>query len=224
MPPLRFERFDATCRAVVWRGEESREELLAALPHTWQQGLPTHPARAIETLCARRALLALAPDAAQTGFVKDQHGKPHLLADPSLHFSLSHSHQHAAALVSTRACGIDLQMRVDKITRLRSKFERADERAFISQQPDEIGALHVLWGAKESLYKLWGKRLIDWHQHLIVHPFEHAPGGGTFAGLVQKDGQQLRATLYFRWVGEFCLVCASADKPAALPGVDLAND
>jgi len=169
MPALRFERFAPDVRAVVWEGEESPEALLSALPEAWRGRLPTHETRIKETLSARRALLALAPEAAAAGFEKDEYGKPHLKGEKGLHFSLTHSHGHAAAIVSKAVCGIDLQRRVDKIIRLRSKFERPDERAFIERQPDEVGALHVLWGAKESLFKLWGKRVIDWHEHLIVY-------------------------------------------------------
>jgi phosphopantetheinyl transferase len=210
MPPLRFERFATDTRAVVWRGTESREELLAALPDAWQGSLPTNHTRQLDTLSARRALLSLAPKAAAAGFVKDAYGKPHLKGDGALNFSLSHSHGHAAAVVSPYACGIDLQKRVDKITKLRHKFEREDERAFISQQPDEIGALHILWGAKESLFKMWGKREIDWHEHLIVLPFQHTPGGGRLLGEVRKDKVYMQANMWFRWVDDFCLVAAIA--------------
>ncbi len=212
MPALRFERFAPETRAVVWEGLESPAELLAALPQAWSGHLPEKEARLKETLSARRALLALAPDAAKEGFVKDTFGKPHFRGQTKLEFSLSHSHGHAAALVSPQACGIDLQRRVDKITKLRSKFERLDERAFIERQPDEVGALHVLWGAKESLFKLWGRRLIDWHEHLIVFEFEHAPGGGEFKGEVRKDGVSIPAHLWFRWIGEYCLVAAVKDQ------------
>jgi len=212
MPALRFERFASEVRAIVWEAKESTQELLSALPETWRGRLPSHDDRIKETLSSRRALLALAPEAAAAGFEKDEFGKPHLKGESALHFSLTHSHGHAAALVSTRPCGVDLQLRVDKIIKLRSKFERPDERAFISRQPDEIGALHVLWGAKESLFKLWGKRVIDWHRHLVVFEFEHAPAGGHFRGEIRKGVEVIPAQLWFRWVGEYCLVAAIADE------------
>jgi len=129
---------------------------------------------------------------------------------PDMHFSVSHSHGHASALVSNRACGVDLQLRVEKITRLRRRFETPAEQAFIVNQPDEIGALHVLWGAKEALFKLYGKREINWLEHLIVSPFEHSPGGGAFYGRIQKNGVVLEAQLWFRWVDDYCLVAAGA--------------
>ncbi|MFK8056889.1 MAG: 4'-phosphopantetheinyl transferase superfamily protein [Saprospiraceae bacterium] len=211
MPPLRFERFAPEVRAVVWEGEESSEDLLAALPAGWRGRLPKHDVRVKETLSARLALLALVPDAAEAGFEKDEFGKPHLNGEGALNFSLTHSHGHAAAIVSAHACGIDLQLRVEKIVKLRSKFEREDERAFIDRQPDEIAALHVLWGAKEALFKLWGRRDIDWHENLIVFEFELAPGGGAFKGEVRKNGEVIPAKLWFRWVEDFCLVAAVAD-------------
>ena len=193
----------------MWRGTESREELLEALPIGWQDNLPAHPARAIETLSARRSLLALAPEAEHQGFTKDEFGKPHFTHHPNLHFSLSHSHQHAAAMVSEVPCGIDLQLRVEKITRLRRKFENEAEKAFIQDLPSEIDALHVLVGAKESVFKLWGNRDIDWHKNLLVKPFLLTPGGGTFQGEIRKDNQILNADLHWRWVDDYCLVVAT---------------
>ncbi len=211
MPALQFERFAPEIQAIVWEGSESPAELLDPLPEAWRGQLPHNDVRLKDTLSARRALLALAPDAARDGFEKDNFGKPHFKGLDTLEFSLSHSHGHAAALVSPQACGVDLQLRVDKILKLRRKFERPDERAFIEGQADEVGALHVLWGAKESLFKLWGKRLIDWHEHLIVYEFEHNPKGGEFKGEVRKDGVVIRAKLWFRWIGDYCLVAAVAD-------------
>lgn len=212
MPAIRFERYESTTRAVVWRGTESREELLEALPLQWHNNIPALPARAIETLSARRSLLALAPEAGKEGFVKDEFGKPHFAHNNSLHFSLSHSHKHAAALVSEAPCGIDLQIRVEKIIRLRGKFESTAEREFIQQQPSEVDALHVLFGAKEALFKLWGKREIDWHKNLIVKPFLLTPGGGSFKGEVRKNDELIKANLYWRWIDDFCLVVAVLDQ------------
>ena len=211
MPAIRFERFAPKIRAIVWEGSESPAELLAPLPEAWRGQLSKNAVRLKDTLSARRALLELAPQAAKEGFEKNSFGKPHFKGQAKLEFSLSHSHGHAAALVSPYACGVDLQLRVDKITKLRSKFENIEERAFIERQEDEVGALHVLWGAKESLFKLWGRRLIDWHDHLIVSEFEHNLSGGQFKGEVRKDGLIIPAHLWFRWIGNYCLVAAVTD-------------
>ena len=217
MPELRRERFAVAggreAAVSVWRGDDRGDGLLGELPAAWRDGLPAHPTRRAETLAARRALLALRPDAAGERLRKDGYGKPHL--PDGDHLSLTHSHGHAAALVAPHACGVDLQLRVAKIARLRSKFERPDERAFVAAASDEVGALHVLWGAKESLYKLWGRRAVDWHADLVVAPFAYRARGGGFAAEVRKGGRVISAAMRYWWVGEFCLVTAvqSADQP-----------
>ena len=210
MPELRRDRFDVPggrdAAVSVWRGDDRGDGLLGELPAAWRGGLPPHPVRRAETLAARRALLALRPDAAGERLRKDRYGKPHL--PDGDHLSLTHSHGHAAALVAPAPCGVDLQLRVARITRLRAKFERTDERAFVAAAADEVAALHVLWGAKESLYKLWGRRGVDWHADLVVCPFAHSPTGGTFAAEVRKGGRVIAAAVRYWWVGEFCLVAA----------------
>ena len=208
VPALRFERFAPEVRAVVWAARESTDELAAALPEHWRRGLPRHPSRARETLSARRALLALLPEAAPATLTRDRYGRPRLPDLPGVFFSLSHSHGHAAALVARSPCGVDLQRRVEKITRLRSKFERPDERASVARAADEAGALHVLWGAKESLFKLWSRREVDWHEHLVVRAFDYVPGGGSFLAEVRKTDPPIPARAWWRWLDEFCLVGA----------------
>ncbi len=205
---LQFDRYDDHARSVVWDCVESSAQALSALPAAWRERLPEHPDRLRETLGARRALLALGEELAAHPLGRDAYGKPFLEGRPDLHFSLSHSHRRAAALVSDRRCGVDLQLRVAKILRLRSKFERDDERAFIASQPDEIGALHILFGAKEALFKLWGARRIDWHEHLVVQPFALDANVGEARGEIRRDGAVIEAQLHYRWMGDFCLVVA----------------
>ena len=218
MPVLRDDRFAPDVHCVVWESTETAGALAAALPPGWRDVAPARPARQRETLGARRALLHAEPTLAARTLGKDAFGKPYLLGEPPRHFSLSHSHGHAAALLADVPCGVDLQRRDEKIVRLRTKFERADERAFVRAQPDEAAALHVLWGAKESLYKLWGRRGIDWTADMIVAPFgTEGTDGGDFTGEVRKDGQVVAARLAWRWVGAYCLVAAwrvlrSADR------------
>lgn len=215
MPLAYRHRLSDSAEVGVWRGTETHAELLDALPEQWTRRLPSHPDRARETLSARNALCTLLPGAVLHGFEKDEYGKPRLSGAPDLHFSLTHSAMAGAALVAAQPCGIDLQRRVDKITRLRSKFERADERACVSAHADEVGALHVLWGAKESLFKLWGARHIDWHEHLVVHAFDATAASGTFTGEVRKHGRVIGARLAYVWLDDSCLVTAIRDDGAS---------
>ena len=207
--PIVHEDLQPERSVAVWRGGDSIEDLRNNLPARWQTRLPKHPARVRETLSARSALLHLLPAAADSEVVKDDCGKPHL-AGHTQQFSLTHSHGYGGALVADSACGVDLQLRVEKILRLRSKFEREDERDFVSAHDDEVAALHVLWGAKDSLFKLWGRRVIDWHEHLIVDAFDARTDTGVFSGRVCKNGETIEAQLDFGWVGDFCLVSAFA--------------
>ena len=210
MPALRHETFAPRVHCVVWESTETAEALAAELPEGWRAVAPARPARQRETLGARRALLHAEPALATRALGKDAYGKPFLRGAPARHFSLSHSHGHAAALLADVPCGVDLQRRDEKITRLRTKFERDDERAFVEVQQDEVAALHVLWGAKESLYKLWGRRGIDWTADMIVAPFALDGDGGAFGGEVRRGREVVTARLAWRWVGAYCLVGAWA--------------
>ena len=207
---LRDSLLDGTGEVLVWAGTEPSAQLLEALPPQWRTPLPRHPDRRRETLAARRALRELIGRRAPGEIVKDTAGKPHLTTHPDLHVSITHSRGWGGALLARVPCGVDLQQRADKILRLRSKFERRGERAFVEAQTDEIAALHVLWGVKEALFKLWGEGGIDWHRHLVVHPFRYDAAGGECRGEIRIPGRRIGARCAYRWVGGQCLVCAIA--------------
>lgn len=209
MPALYHDCFGTRARYVVWASTEGVEALAEGLPPAWRQTASVHPYRQRETLGAKRALLSLAPELVRRTIGKDAHGKPQLSGEPPVYFSLSHSRGHAAALIAERACGVDLQLRDEKILRLRRKFERPDERDFVRSHASEIDGLHVLWGAKESLYKLWGLRGLDWTRDMTVRaPRRATRDGGTFRGEVRHAGALVTAELAWRWAGDYCLVGA----------------
>lgn len=209
MPLIYHQQHDDYTQVGVWRGTESTLELQQTLPAQWIKRLPQHPQRQRETLSARNALRTLMPKSAAPVFAKDAAGKPYLVHLADTHFSLTHSNAAGAAVLSNRPCGIDLQVRVEKILRLRSKFERPDEREVVAAQADEVAALHILWGAKESLFKLWGRRLIDWREHLLVDAFDAEANSGSFTGRVVKPEAVLHADLHYVWLDDSCLVTAT---------------
>lgn len=112
-------------------------------------------------------------------------GKPYLNRGP--HISISHGADKAAVISSRkRRVGIDIDRRRAKILKIEPKFIGESERAFIPIQ-DRMDYLHVIWGAKESLYKLCGgERPLSFQENMRVAPFALAEKG-RFACAVQKE-------------------------------------
>ncbi|RMF04840.1 MAG: 4'-phosphopantetheinyl transferase superfamily protein, partial [Bacteroidetes bacterium] len=165
--------------------------------------------RRLEWLAARQLVHQMSGRQQRGAFVKDGYGKPHLAHSP-WHISVSHSHKLAAAIASPSLCGIDIQFMVPKITRLAHRFLNAQEAASIVAA-HELDQLHFYWGAKEALYKAYGKGKLDFRQHLSVLPPTPWADSGQTKGFVKLSDQTLAFQLYYeRATAGYMLVWALA--------------
>lgn len=124
--------------------------------------------RRTEWLAARYLVHLLSDHSIREECLKDEFGKPYLQRESS-YISMSHSHDRVAVILDQeKNVGIDIQKRVNKITRIKDKFVAEDEWRFLTDQWNELDFLHVIWGIKESLYKAFGRREIDFRKHLII--------------------------------------------------------
>jgi len=120
---------------------------------------------------------------------KDTFSKPFFLHHPERHCSLSHSQGIVGALLSNAVCGCDIQVLVDKMPRLAHKFLSREEAGFVygHSNAEQFDLLHVFWTAKESLYKAYGLKSLDFRAHLRVEPFVWDGREATARGWVEKD-------------------------------------
>ena len=143
-------------------------------------------------------------------FLKDEFGKPHL-EDSRYQISISHSGEMAAAIAAPASVGIDIQGMVAKIERIAHKYMRAEEMASL-QPSTRLPHLHVYWGAKEALYKAYGRRQLDFCQHILIEPFAFDENGGNFRGTVQKESYLAEFDIHYRFVGDYVLVFGLAKE------------
>ena len=84
-------------------------------------------------------------------------GKPDLIQSP-YHFSLSHSDEYGAILISRQACGIDLQKEFDNL-KLATKILNDVEKEEFEETRFKIEYLNKKWAAKEAYGKALGTGL-----------------------------------------------------------------
>jgi 4'-phosphopantetheinyl transferase len=119
--------------------------------------------------------------------LKDEFNKPSLtIGGFPYHLSITHSFQYAAVIISkTRTVAIDMERFDERIQRVKYKFTRKDEFAYL--QPDEESKmLTVIWSAKETLYKYYGKKELDFKLNLRIAPFVYKPII-NLAGVIEND-------------------------------------
>ncbi len=82
-------------------------------------------------------------------------GKPYLDTYPDIKLSISHSDKYIALLLSKsyNYLGIDIEDIGEQVERVQRKFVDNNEEELLVSSNNKSLALHLLWSAKESLYK-----------------------------------------------------------------------
>jgi phosphopantetheinyl transferase (holo-ACP synthase) len=101
-----------------------------------------------------------------------------------------------------------------KIQRIAPKFMRNEESESLNSD-NSLAHLHIFWGAKEALYKAYGKKKLDFKAHIFVEPFAYLPKGETI-GKVKKEDFEANFNIYFEKIENYYLVFAEACEPKTL--------
>ncbi len=134
----------------------------------------------------------------------DEYGKPHLV-NFDYEMSISHSQDFAAVIISQKRVGIDIEEIQPKVKNIAHKFIRDEEMAFLSGDEDTaIKQMYVLWTGKETLYKLYGKRNLNFREHMAFEPFNLGSPGHA-KGYIRKDGLETSFTVTFEELNGYML-------------------
>ncbi len=170
--PLVFEKIlDPGTRLGVWLATEGDDffEQGIQLHETEKEEIAKLQARKkSEWLASRYLLHYLTGRDERLITLKDQSGKPYLEGNAH-HISLSHSGNYTAAIIADHATGIDIQVIQPKIERIVPKFLSPFEIEHLPQN-EMMKYWHIYWGAKECLFKAYGKGRVDFKSQLFIQP------------------------------------------------------
>jgi len=175
-------------RIVIWEITESldffREGLI--LTHYEQEFVESlNKKRELEWMASRYLMQKVLDIDIKAKLRKDTFGKPYLHQE-DVHISISHSHDYSAIAISPKVIGIDIQLELDKISRIAHKFISDQERTFI-EEDKSVAYYHAIWGAKESMYKAYGRKKVEFKEDMVVDKFVFDEDGYTFAGRLKKE-------------------------------------
>lgn len=159
-------------RIYIWRVEES-EELLAK--NTILTENSKQRVEGMRSEIHRRGYLSIRHLLAEAGYTDndlfyDEAGKPHLKDDS--YISITHSGIFTGIIVSKeKEVGIDIEKQRQKILSIAHKFTPIKEYKSISNINTLIRKLTVVWGAKESLYKIYATKGLSFLNHIYIHDF-----------------------------------------------------
>jgi len=190
---------------LVWEITESKEDLSHKLDLTTNSMERIASMRDIQHqkgfLSVRHLLKEVGYTDADLFYTPD--GKPHLRDGKRI--SITHSFDFSAIAISDFPIGIDMEKNREKILKIAPKFV-ADEFDFMAED-HVVDFLTVVWGAKESLFKIHPDGGLLFKKHLPVEPFKLSDK--KTKGWIKKEPYYEVFTIYFEKIKGYTLVYAT---------------
>lgn len=142
-------------------------EIQSETSQSYAENSPKSNARELENNAVQQILLELHPNCE---LIKDEFGKPHL--QPA-ECQINYSHSQKFLFWGTHSVyriGVDVETIRPQLLKIKHKFCRPDEFEFIPNL-EEISYLLAIWSAKEAIYKAYGKKEVDFREHMQILPF-----------------------------------------------------
>ena len=203
-------------RLAVWKITES-EHFFDRRLRLSPQGLSekekiSHPSKRLQFMASRLLMQELLSENHSKRVLKTGFGKL-VVPGSEVHISISHSGIYAAAAISDRNLGIDIQVPDARLLHLSKKFIGSAEAENLQKEKNlsPLDFYHLVWGAKESMFKAYEKGGLDFIGHLKVQPFEAKKTGdwGETTASLQKSEERKRYSIHFNRGRHFYLVVAS---------------
>ena len=218
MPLLFQKQIAAETKLGIWEITETEDFFLSSLnliASETEQLAILKGRRRLEWLAARYLTHQLMGTANRIPFLKDEFGKPHL-SGTNLHISISHSHDLASAIISSKLVGIDIQKIVPKIERIAHKFLTAEEIQNLHVDK-RIIHLHIYWCAKEAIYKAYGRKKVDFCNEIKIPSFSPDHDQSQFPGFLLKNSLKTPFQLHYSLLDDFVLVYAIENRLSNTP-------
>lgn len=197
----------------LWQITEGKLELLAKLQEGYQEDSfqkRSEQANALHYLASRCIIKEIFPRD-QVFLNKNEYNQPTLLVNQvPFHISITHAADMAGIYLSKENLpGIDLEKIDQRIARVKHKFMNRVELEFGGSE-NQIISQSLIWSAKEALYKVYGKKELDFREHLHIHPFNINQNNlGVFTGDIIKDDFIQKHRIHYQIIDNIVLTYTS---------------
>ena len=183
-------------KVLIWKIEESISKLQEGIVLS---GNSTTRLNSMKSQLHQRGFLSIRHLLKEVGYsdadlIYDEFGKPHLKNGKFI--SITHSFTFTAIIVSDKFhVGIDIEKQREKILKIAHKFTPFEEYKTIANVDALISKLTIVWGAKESLYKIYGKKKLLFLHHIYIEDFKFADEKTT--GEIRYNGENTAYNISF---------------------------
>ena len=195
MPLYKTITVNPHTKVFIWKVEESLEWLSEGI------SLTNHCAKRVDGMKSeihRRGFMSIRHLMAEAGYVDqdlwyDDLGKPHL--KDGQYISITHSFNFTGIIVSNQPVGIDIEKQRDKIIKIANKFTPLREYHTLANEEAIIRKLTIVWGSKESIYKVHAQPGLGFLEHIYIKDFDFEDA--VTRGTVTFEGEKTEYELEF---------------------------
>jgi 4'-phosphopantetheinyl transferase len=193
--PLVFEQQITSAKKIaVWQITEPIDFFLSRISAPFPHDL--HPKRLLEKTCCSFLLNDMLGEQIDSFLSNDIYGKP-ILNHSKTSVSFSHTRDLVACYIDIDGndIGIDIEYLRKQLPALSKKFINQEDSSPFN---DEWHYLFI-WSAKEVLYKMWGKKNLDFYKDLKIITSTDSEG------YIHKDNTNIITKIKFHKINDVIL-------------------
>ena len=190
MPLFADSNVSENLKIGLWKIEESIDQLLASVVFNEDERKMfakfAAESRKKEWLATRILLKEITGTWQNISYLDN--GKPYL-RNESTDISISHTPGYAAvSLRKEGPAGIDIQQKTEKILRIKDRFLSPAEAQHYTEIDQDQDWLHLVWSAKEALYKIYGDNKLIFKTDIEISTnFELGANGKVSANVLYNE-------------------------------------
>jgi phosphopantetheinyl transferase len=210
MPLLKNIALNDYTKLLVWKITETFDELFSSIA---LNDVSLARVEIMKSQSHQRGFLAVRRLLMEAGYSDfdlyyDEFGKPHL--GNGKHISISHSHDFSVIVLSDVNVGADLEILKEKTLKLAPRYMDVSHLENLSKS-DELIKATVVWGIKESVFKIKNERGISFKDNIFEDDFnlEDKKCGVS----LRFNDKTERFNIVFEFIENYVFVCAFSSVP-----------
>ena len=210
MPLLKTIALNDYTQLFVWKISETFDELFQSVA---LKDVSLARVDSMKSESHQRGFLAVRRLLMEAGYSDfdlyyDEFGKPHL--ENGKHISISHSHDFSVIVLSDVNVGVDLEILKEKTLKLAPRYMDVSHLNNLSKS-DELIKATVVWGIKESVFKIKNEIGISFKDNIFEDDFnlEDKKCGVS----LQFNDKTERFNIVFEFIENYVFVCAFSSIP-----------
>lgn len=209
MPLLKIKALREDTQLMVWKITESFEELFNSINLKEASMIRLSSMKSESHQKGFMSVRRLLMEKGYTDFdlYYDAFGKPHL--KDGKHISISHSYDFSIVVLSNENIGADLEILKEKIVRLAPRYMDVTHLDNLNVA-DRLKKAAVVWGVKESVFKIKNEVGISFKDHIFENEFVLADNKCNVE--LRFNNKVEYFDILFDFIEEYVFVCAFESK------------